>query len=142
MPSEVALVFFLGGHCLMQRHKKYNAQLLVMSKKLRTFARRNNSNLDSIEYQVMKSKTNKKNIMKKDEFVDLMRQQGWTAEEVKEMVEVPLCGCVRAFPTSTATTPTRRDRSRWSTYRANAGWSSSRATACATTTSTRATACW
>ncbi len=25
--------------------------------------------------------------MKKDEFVDLMRQQGWTAEEVKEMVE-------------------------------------------------------
>lgn len=44
----------------------------------------------------MKSKTNKKNIMKKDEFVDLMRQQGWTAEEVKEMVEVPLCGCVRA----------------------------------------------
>lgn len=34
--------------------------------------------------------------MKKDEFVDLMRQQGWTAEEVKEMVEVPLCGCVRA----------------------------------------------
>ena len=31
--------------------------------------------------------------MKKDEFVDLMRQQGWTAEEVKEMVEVPLCGC-------------------------------------------------
>ena len=27
--------------------------------------------------------------MKKDEFVDLMRQQGWTAEEVKEMVEVP-----------------------------------------------------
>ena len=142
MPSEVALVFFLVGYCLMQRHKKYNAQLLVMSKKLRTFARRNNSNLDSIEYQVMKSKTNKKNIMKKDEFVDLMRQQGWTAEEVKEMVEVPLCGCVRAFPTSTATTPTRRDRSRWSTYRANAGWSSSRATACATTTSTRATACW
>lgn len=67
-----------------------------MSKKLRTFALRNNSNLDSIEYQVMKSKTNKKNIMKKDEFVDLMRQQGWTAEEVKEMVEVPLCGCVRA----------------------------------------------
>ena len=67
-----------------------------MSKKLRTFARRNNSNLDSIGYQVMKSKTNKKNIMKKDEFVDLMRQQGWTAEEVKEMVEVPLCGCVRA----------------------------------------------
>ena len=49
----------------MQRHKKYNAQLLVMSKKLRTFALRNNSNLDSIEYQVMKSKTNKKNIMKK-----------------------------------------------------------------------------
>ena len=36
MPSEVALVFFLGGHCLMQRHKKYNAQLLVMSKKLRS----------------------------------------------------------------------------------------------------------
>lgn len=67
-----------------------------MSKKLRTFALRNNSNLDSIEYQVMKSKTNKKDIMKKDEFVDLMRQQGWTAEEVKEMVEVPLCGCVRA----------------------------------------------
>lgn len=67
-----------------------------MSKKLRTFALRNNSNLDSIEYQVMKSKTNKKNIMKKDEFVDLMRQQGWTAEEVKEMVDVPLCGCVRA----------------------------------------------
>lgn len=67
-----------------------------MSKKLRTFALRNNSNLDSIEYQVMKSKTNKKNIMKKDEFVDLMRQQGWTAEEVKEMVEVPMCGCVRA----------------------------------------------
>ena len=96
MPSEVALVFFLVGHCLMQRHKKYNAQLLVMSKKLRTFARRNNSNLDSIGYQVMKSKTNNKNIMKKDEFVDLMRQQGWTAEEVKEMVEVPLCGCVRA----------------------------------------------
>ena len=80
----------------MQRHKKYNAQLLVISKKLRTFALRNNSNLDSIEYQVMKSKTNKKNIMKKDEFVDLMRQQGWTAEEVKEMVEVPMCGCVRA----------------------------------------------
>ena len=67
-----------------------------MSKKLRTFALRNNSNLDSIEYQVMKSKTNKKDIMKKDEFVDLMRQQGWTAEEVKEMIEVPLCGCVRA----------------------------------------------
>ena len=42
-----------------------------MSKKLRTFALRNNSNLDSIGYQVMKSKTNKKNIMKKDEFVDL-----------------------------------------------------------------------
>ena len=42
-----------------------------MSKKLRTFARRNNSNLDSIEYQVMKSKTNKKNIMKKDEFVEV-----------------------------------------------------------------------
>lgn len=36
-----------------------------MSKKLRTFALRNNSNLDSIGYQVMKSKTNKKNIMKK-----------------------------------------------------------------------------
>ena len=73
MPSEVALVFFFGGgHCLMQRHKKYNAQLLVMSKKLRTFALRNNSNLDSIEYQVMKSKTNNKNIMKKDEFVDLL----------------------------------------------------------------------
>ena len=52
MPSEVALVFFLVGYCLMQRHKKYNAQLLVMSKKLRTFALRNNSNLDSIEYQV------------------------------------------------------------------------------------------
>ena len=32
-----------------------------MSKKLRSFAIRNNSNLDSIEYQVMK----------KDEFVDL-----------------------------------------------------------------------
>ncbi len=31
-----------------------------MSKKLRTFAIRNNSNLDSIEYQVMKSKTKKK----------------------------------------------------------------------------------
>lgn len=61
MPSEVALVFFFGGrYCLMQRHKKYNAQLLVMSKKLRTFALRNNSNLDSIGYQVMKSKTNKK----------------------------------------------------------------------------------
>ena len=61
MPSEVALVFFLmGRYCLMQRHKKYNAQLLVMSKKLRTFALRNNSNLDSIGYQVMKSKTNKK----------------------------------------------------------------------------------
>ena len=61
MPSEVTLVFFLAGrYCLMQRHKKYNAQLLVMSKKLRTFALRNNSNLDSIEYQVMKSKTNKK----------------------------------------------------------------------------------
>lgn len=60
MPSEVALVFFLGGYCLMKRHKKYNAQLLVMSKKLRTFALRNNSNLDSIGYQVMKSKTNKK----------------------------------------------------------------------------------
>lgn len=89
MPSEVALVFFFGGegYCLMQRHKKYNAQLLVMSKKLRTFALRNNSNLDSIGYQVMKSKTNKKNIMKKDEFVDLMRQQGWAAEEVKEMVD-------------------------------------------------------
>lgn len=56
MPSEVALVFFFGRYCLMQRHKKYNAQLLVMSKKLRTFALRNNSNLDSIEYQVMKSK--------------------------------------------------------------------------------------
>ena len=83
MPSEVALVFFGGRRCcLMRRHKKYNAQLLVMSKKLRTFALRNNSNLDSIGYQVMKSKTNKKNIMKKDEFVDLMRQQGWTAEEV------------------------------------------------------------
>lgn len=25
--------------------------------------------------------------MKKDEFVDLMRQQGWAAEEVKEMVD-------------------------------------------------------
>ena len=37
MPSEVALVFFLvGRYCLMQRHKKYNAQLLVMSKKLRS----------------------------------------------------------------------------------------------------------
>ena len=36
MPSEVTLVFFLVGHCLMQRHKKYNAQLLVMSKKLRS----------------------------------------------------------------------------------------------------------
>lgn len=63
MPSEVALVFFFfggGRYCLMQRHKKYNAQLLVMSKKLRTFALRNNSNLDSIGYQVMKSKTNKK----------------------------------------------------------------------------------
>ena len=36
--------------------------------------------------------------MKKDEFVDLMRQQGWTAEEVKEMVEVPMYGCVRAHP--------------------------------------------
>lgn len=35
--------------------------------------------------------------MKKDEFVDLMRQQGWTAEEVKEMVEVPLCvGCSKS----------------------------------------------
>lgn len=72
MPSEVALVFFLGGGVVLCKDtKKYNAQLLVMSKKLRTFARRNNSNLDSIEYQVMKSKTNKKNIMKKDEFVDL-----------------------------------------------------------------------
>lgn len=60
MPSEVALVFFWRRHCLMQRHKKYNAQFLVMSKKLRTFAHRNNSNLDSIGYQVMKSKTNKK----------------------------------------------------------------------------------
>ena len=42
MPSEVALVFFLvGRYCLMQRHqKKYNAQLLVISKKLRTFALR------------------------------------------------------------------------------------------------------
>lgn len=95
MPSEVALVFFLGA-LSYAKTQKYNAQLLVMSKKLRTFALRNNSNLDSIGYQVMKSKTNKKNIMKKDEFVDLMRQQGWTAEEVKEMVEVPLCGCVRA----------------------------------------------
>ena len=61
MPSEVALVFFLvGGIVLCKDTKKYNAQLLVMSKKLRTFALRNNSNLDSIEYQVMKSKTNKK----------------------------------------------------------------------------------
>ena len=25
-----------------------------------------------------------------------MRQQGWTVEEVKETVEVPMCGCVRA----------------------------------------------
>lgn len=45
MPSEVALVFFFWGgeggrYCLMQRHKKYNAQLLVISKKLRTFALR------------------------------------------------------------------------------------------------------
>ena len=92
MPSEVALVFFLRGYCLMQRHKKYNAQLLVMSKKLRTFALRNNSNLDSIEYQVMKSKTNKKNIMKKDEFVDLMRQQGCNAEAVDndDVVLIPI----------------------------------------------------
>lgn len=44
----------------------------------------------------MKSKQIKKIIMKKDEFVDLMRQQGWTVEEVKETVEVPMCGCVRA----------------------------------------------
>ena len=37
MPSEVALVYFFWvGYCLMQRHKKYNAQLLVMSKKLRS----------------------------------------------------------------------------------------------------------
>lgn len=61
MPSEVALVFFGGGGIVLCKDtKKYNAQLLVMSKKLRTFALGNNSNLDSIEYQVMKSKTNKK----------------------------------------------------------------------------------
>ena len=87
MPSEVTLVFFFGGVLSYAKTQKYNTQLLVMSKKLRTFALRNNSNLDSIGYQVMKSKTNKKNIMKKDEFVDLMRQQGWAAEEVKEMVD-------------------------------------------------------
>lgn len=46
--------------------------------------------------------------MKKDEFVDLMRQQGWTAEEVKEMVEVPMCGCVRAgVPDEYGDTPPR-----------------------------------
>lgn len=60
MPSEVTLVFFLGGVLSYAKTQKYNAQLLVMSKKLRSFATRNNSNLDSIEYQVMKSKTNKK----------------------------------------------------------------------------------
>lgn len=79
-----------------RRSTFFNVEHLATSKNLYTFAFRNNSNLDSIGYQVMKSKTNKKNIMKKDEFVDLMRQQGWTAEEVKEMVEVPLYGCVRA----------------------------------------------
>ena len=92
----------------------------------------------------MKSKTNKKNIMKKRRFVDLMRQQGWAAEEVKEMVEVPLCGCVRAgVPDEYGDNPPRDgidpDGVR---IGQNAGWSSSRATACATTTSTRATACW
>lgn len=34
--------------------------------------------------------------MMQDELVNLMRQQGWNVEEVNEMVEVPLCGCVRA----------------------------------------------
>ena len=69
---------------------------MATSKNVYTFALRNNSNLESKEYQVMKSKIIKKKIMKKDEFVDLMRQQGWTVEEVKETVEVPMCGCVRA----------------------------------------------
>lgn len=41
MPSEVALVFFWwGGIVLCKDTKKYNAQLLVISKKLRTFALR------------------------------------------------------------------------------------------------------
>lgn len=41
MPSEVALVFFWGGGVVLCKDtKKYNAQLLVMSKKLRTFALR------------------------------------------------------------------------------------------------------
>ena len=105
MPSEVASSFW-GEVLSYAKTQKYNAQLLVMSKKLRTFALRNNSNLDSIGYQVMKSKTNKKNIMKKDEFVDLMRQQGWAAEEVRRWSRCPCAAaCVRAFPTSTATTP-------------------------------------
>ena len=81
--------------------------------------------------------------MKKDEFVDLMRQQGWTAEEVKEMVEVPLCGCVRAgVPDEYGDNPHETGSIPMEYVSGNAGWSSSRATVCATTTSTRATACW
>ena len=37
MPSEVTLVFFFGGGVLSYaKTQKYNAQLLVMSKKLRS----------------------------------------------------------------------------------------------------------
>lgn len=48
-----------------RRSTFFNVEHLATSKNLYTFAFRNNSNLDSIGYQVMKSKTNKKNIMKK-----------------------------------------------------------------------------
>ena len=36
MPSEVTLVFFFGGVLSYAKTQKYNAQLLVMSKKLRS----------------------------------------------------------------------------------------------------------
>lgn len=67
MPSEVALVFFWGGGIVLCKDTKNITHNFWSCRKSSVPLRsENNSNLDSIGYQVMKSKTNKKNIMKKD----------------------------------------------------------------------------